>query len=79
MGGQSSSLRRVCHLLGRDVTANLVAALVFSRLDYGNALLTGLPDSSLAPYQRVITAAVRLVNVLRLHDHVTSAAIDPHG
>ena len=32
-------LRRVRHLLGRDVTANLVAALVFSRLDYGNALL----------------------------------------
>ena len=37
-------LRRVRCLLSRDVTANLVAALVFSRLDYGNALLAGLPD-----------------------------------
>ena len=75
---QLRRLRRVRRLLGCDVTANLVAALVFSRLDYGNALFTGLPDSSLAPYQRVINAAFRLVNGLRLHDHVTSAAIDLH-
>ena len=71
-------LRHVRHLLGRDVTANLVAALVFSRLDYGNALLAGPRDSSLTPYQRVINAAIRLVNGLWLHDHVISAAIDLH-
>ena len=61
---QLRRLRRVRRLLGRDVTANLVAALVFSRLDYGNALLAGLPHSSLAPYQRVTNAAVRLVTVI---------------
>ena len=33
--------------------------LVFSRLDHGNALLAGLPQSSLAPYQRVIQACQR--------------------
>ena len=33
-------------------------------------------SQSLAPYQRVINAAVRLVDALRLRDHVTSAAID---
>jgi len=48
------------------------------RLDYSNALLAGLPHSSIAPYQRVINAAVRLVNSLRSHDHVTQAAIDLH-
>ena len=39
-------LRRLCQirrLLGRDVTATLVSALVISRLDYGNAVLAGLP------------------------------------
>ena len=51
---------------------------MFSRLDYGDALLSALRHSSLAPYQRVINAAVRLVNGLWLHDHVTSAAIDLH-
>ena len=36
-------LRQIRRLLGSDVTANLVAALVLSRLDNGNALLAGLP------------------------------------
>jgi len=46
------------------VASNLVAALVFSRFDYGNALLAGLPHTTLAPLQRVINAAVRLVDGL---------------
>ena len=58
-------LRRVRRLLGRDVTANLVAALVFTRLDYGNVLLAGLPYSSVAPHQRVINVAVNLVKCQR--------------
>jgi len=53
--------RRVRRLLGRDVTVILVAPLVFTRLDYINALLAALPYSSVAPYQRVINVAVRLV------------------
>jgi len=60
------------------VTTNLVAEFVFTRLDYGNALSAGLPCSSVAPYQRVINVAVRLVNGLRPYDHVTQAAIDLH-
>ena len=72
---QLRRLRRVRRLLGQDVTASLVAALVFSRLDYCNALLAGLPDSSLAPYQRVITAAVRLVNGPVSYTHLTLPTI----
>jgi len=60
------------------VTSNLVAALVFSRFDYGNALLAGLPHTTLAPLQRVINAAVRLVDGLRPRDHVTAAAMALH-
>jgi len=67
-------LRQVRRLLGRDVTANLVCAFVLSRLDYGNALLAGLPYTTIAPLQRVINAAVRLV----VRDHVTAAAIELH-
>ena len=65
-------LRQVRRLLGRDVTANLVCAFVLSRLDYGNALLAGLPYSTIAPLQRVINAAVRLVYGLRSRDQVTA-------
>jgi len=41
-------LRQIPRLHGRGVTANVVAALVLTRLDYGNALLTGLPQSTTA-------------------------------
>ena len=75
---QLRRLRRVRRLLGRDVTSNLVAALILTKLDYGNALLAGLPHTSVAPYQRVINAAVRLVYGLRYRDHVTPAAIELH-
>jgi len=71
-------LRQVRRLLGRDVTANLVAAFVLSRLDYCNALLAGLPYVTIAPLQRVINAAVRLVYGLRPRDHVSAAGIKLH-
>ena len=62
-------LRSIRRQLGRDVTMKLVVALVFSRLDYCNAVLAGLPAATLAPLQRVLHAAARLVNDLRPHDH----------
>ena len=67
------SLRR--QLVGPDVMARLVSALVLSRLDYCNAVLTGLPASTLAPLQRVLHAAARVVMDLRPRDHVSSARI----
>ena len=71
-------LRSVRHQLGRDVTARLVSAFVFSRLDHCNAVLAELPASTLAPLQRVIHAAARLVLQLRPRDHVTTALRDLH-
>jgi len=61
-------LRQVRRLLGRDVTANLVSSFVLSRLDYGNALLAGLSYTTIAPLQRILNAAVRLVYSLRPRD-----------
>jgi len=54
------------------------SAFVISRLDYGNAVLAGLPQSTIAPLQRVLNAAARLVLGLRPRDHVTAALIDLH-
>ncbi len=41
----------------------LVQALVISRLDYCNALLAGLPESTIKPLQMIQIAAARLVCV----------------
>jgi len=54
-------LKQVRKLLGPDVAAKLVTSPVFSRLDYCNEVLAGLPRSTIAPLQRVQNAAARLV------------------
>ena len=50
-------LRAVCQQLDCDTAVRIVATLVLVRLDYCNALLTGL----LYPMQRTMNAAARLV------------------
>ena len=49
----------------------MISALVLSRLDYGSAVLFGLPDTQLNRYQAVLNAAARLVFNDRGRDHVT--------
>jgi hypothetical protein len=71
-------LRAVRRRLGQEITARLVSAFVLSRLDYCNALLAELPASTLAPLQRVMHAAARLVCDLLPRDHVTSALRSLH-
>ena len=75
---QLTRLRQMRCLLGRDVTASLIATFILSRLDYCNALLAALPQSTMAPLQRVMNAAARLVCNLRSRDHVTPALIELH-
>jgi len=46
---------------------------VTSRLDYCNAILPGLPKSTIAPLQCVQNATARLSLNLRHHEHITLA------
>ena len=52
--------------------------LVLSRLDYCNAVLDGLPAATLAPPQRVLNAAARLILDLKPRDHATPALRELH-
>jgi len=45
-------LRQIRRLLGTDLTAALFSTFLLSRLDYCNAILAGLPRSTIAPLQR---------------------------
>ena len=49
-----------------------------SRLDYCNAVLAGLPFSTLAPFQRVLHAAARTVLDLKPRDRVTPVLQELH-
>ena len=51
-------LKKVRRILGPTITSRLVPTFVTSRLDYCNALLAGLPQSTIAQLQRVQNAAV---------------------
>ena len=52
--------------------SRLVTALVLSRLDYCNAMLAGLPTSTLAPFQ-LLHAAARTILDLKPHDRDSSS------
>ncbi len=56
----------------------LVQALVLSRLDYCNALLAGLPASSIKPLQLIQNAAARLIFNEPKTTHVIPLFINSH-
>jgi len=57
--------------LPRDLVRRLCASLVISRLDYCNAVLTGLPKCSVRPLQLALNMAARLVYKARRSCHVS--------
>ena len=61
-----------------DVYISLVVSLVLSRLDYGNAVLCGLPDYQYRRLQSALNAAARSIYSLRRYDHVTPALMELH-
>jgi hypothetical protein len=68
---QLRRLRQIRRSVGEEVTKRLVTALVLSRLDYCNAALACLPESTIRPLQRVQNAAARLVTNAKSSDHLT--------
>jgi len=71
-------LRKIGHILDKNSRCRLVCAFILMRIEYCNALYAELPDSTLAPLQRVLHAAVRFIVGLRARDHVTGALIELH-
>jgi len=71
-------LKKARSILGAEITASLVSAFILNRLDYCNTVLANLLVSTVAPLQRVQSAAARLIKFLRPRDHVTSALRDLH-
>ena len=53
-------IRTIRHYLSIDAAKTLVVSLVFSRIDYCNSLLAGIPLSLISKLQRIQNCAARL-------------------
>ena len=71
-------LRQLRGVISLMAMQRFVSMFVLSKLDYCNAVLSGLPSSSLASLQRVLYAAVRLVTDLGPRDHITGTMMKLH-
>lgn len=72
------NIRKIRPYLTQHATQLLVQTLVISRLDYCNALLTGLPACAVKPLQMIQNAAARLVYNQPKRSHVTPLFIELH-
>ena len=70
---RGTQLRQIRRYVSTDTFQALVVALVVTRLDYGNAVLTGLPVYLSRRLQSVLNAVARLIFGLRRSDHVSDA------
>src|SRR4029434_830636 len=73
-----NNIRKIRPYLTQYATQLLVQTLVSSRLDYCNALLTGLPACVVKPLQMIQNAAARLVFNQPKRAHVTPLLIELH-
>jgi len=64
-------LRSVRQSVSRSVFQSLAVSLVLSRLDHGNAILSGIPQYLLRRLQSVMNSAARLVFFSSRYDHIT--------
>ena len=71
-------LRSIRRSVPEDIFKNLVVSLVLTRLDYGNATLTGLPSCQLSRLQAVMNAGARLIFRASKFEHITQMLINLH-
>ncbi len=72
------NIKKIRPFLWEHATQLLVQALVLSRLDYCNALLAGLPASSIKPLQLIQYNSARLISNELKRTHATLLFINLH-
>ena len=71
-------IARIKRLLSQSAVVQLVQTFVLSQLDYGNALLVGLPATRIVKLQRVQNFEVRLICGVRRCESITSVLCSLH-
>jgi hypothetical protein len=62
----------------RSLYQTLIVSLVLTKLDYGNAVLSGLPAHLIRRLQSVMNAAARSIAGLRRSEHITTTLAGLH-
>ena len=75
---QIRNIGRIRTYITDDACKTLVNSLVTSRLDYGNAMLYGLPANITNKLQRVQNTAARLISKTKKHQHTTLILVSLH-
>jgi hypothetical protein len=65
------NISRIANILPMKAREQLIHALIFSRLDYSNGLLYGLPQKQLHKLQLVLNSAARVVRKVPKREHIT--------
>ena len=65
------NISRIRRYLTPEATKSPVHAFIMSRMDYGNALLAGLPLEHLKKLQRIQNIAARIITFTPRRDHIT--------
>ena len=68
---QLKSIRAIKNSLTHSALEKVIHAFITSRLDYGNSLFYGLPDTAIRRLQRIQNAAARLLSGTKKYDSIT--------
>ena len=88
----AAQIRRVCQVahchirgiatirkcLSTIACKTIIHALVMSRLDFGNAMFYGLPETQLRKLQMIQNSAAQLITGTRRRDHITPVLFSLH-
>ena len=72
------NIARIRAYVSLDDAKTLIHAFVFSRLDYCNSLLSGLPKKSIDRLQLVQNAAARVLTKTRMREHISPILASLH-
>ena len=72
------NIARIRDFLSLDDAKTLIHAFVFSRLDYCNALFSGLPKKTTDRLQLVQNAAARVLTKTKMREHITPILASLH-
>ena len=72
------NIRRIRKFLSYEDRRSVVQALIMSRIDNCNSLLSGVTDVHLSKLQRLQNTAARLICSIPKHDHITPTLIKLH-